>query len=560
MAGNVAPCVPGHRDRSHLAQRSRIGSSFAFAIIARKVNVDAQASRPQPARVRAVAGVLLGVATTLGMTTGVPAQTDRAAVHETVTDRGLRIWQFPDDGGERFLLAVLVGTGARDEDPEQTGIAHFLEHVLFASTATRPKAAQDRDLRARNVRWNGTTTHEHTIYYLETRPSDWRFAVEWLADHLLHPAFAAGDIDAERQIVFEEIDLRNPHAGAVTYESVLYPKHALGRSVGGDHQKLDRIGDDELRRFYALHYRPANMAIGFAGRVSRAECVAAITQLWSASAAVASAMSVDPVAPLTGAHVFGNPHDTADASGWLRAGFHVPVRDVRDLALLRVIASHLQQGFFEQIRERRQLAYAPQVDVRHYREVTRLSFHARVSDRGNLGTVLAVVDDLVSQLGSASEEELRQAKAAPHGLLVTNSLADLEDAMHVAWLMRTLQASPAQWAPVIDQVTVADVVQLAKKWLHHDHRFVLSNVALDTGMRAMLALALLLLVAIVVDGVTGFTYTRRVGAACLRLRPARRPAPRRQTAAPRAPMRGMSGDELAQRIQQYLDEEDRTGR
>lgn len=502
----------------------------------------------------AVAGFAIACSCAVGV-----ARQRADAFAEVVTEGGSRIWSFPDDGGDRFVLLILVGSGSRSEERERAGIAHFLEHVLFASTALGSKRELDSAADEHGATFNGFTDQECTAFYIASSSADWRFAVDWLTQHVTRPAFAPADIEAERRIVCEELDLRNPHAGAATFESLLYPGHALGRGIGGDKGSVGEISAAALQRFYAEHYRAANIAVGFAGRVPREECTEAIR------AAIASLPhgEVDsptpPVEPRAGTLIYGDGDD-ADRSGTVTLGYHLPAAGARELAQQLAIGLYLDGRFNDEVREARQLSYAPSVGLHHYSDTHRLQFVAHVSDEGNLPAIVGVCDALIAELARPDAARLARARETLRSVLHTDSAGDLARAMKLAWLLRRRGESPDALLAALEHVDANSVADYAAANLTPKQRFVVSNsMLLGRGLSPWLIAAIVVVVFAAIDGFRGFAVTRSLRerwASFVRRRSVRRkPKRRKQPAGPK--LEPIDAAELERNFQRYFEDQDR---
>ena len=464
-------------------------------------------------------------------------------IEETVTDNGLRIWSFPDDGGERFLIRVLVGSGSREEERARTGIAHLLEHVLLGSTREWSRAASSEVLDRIGASFNGTTTHDSTAFYVSTSPESWREAVGWLAAHLVDPAFAEHDLEAERRIVYEEIRSREPHAGAVTSETLLYPGHALGRSVGGDADQVRSASAEDLRRFYERHYRTENMAIGFAGRVPHEAVRDEIARAFEGLLAGPAQKSRETLRPWTGSKVIA----TEGTQGFVELGYHLPAGSVAELGLQRMLTLYLADRVFEVIREERQLSYAPEFSLRRYADAARLWLSVEVSNKSRLAEVVEVADQLVDELGEPNSTLFRSAQSRAAGVFEVNDPGELGDAMEVCWLAARAGDAPRELVRRIQRATPEDLSRYAAAHLREEQRFLFSNASLHRGLWSMLVTGLLVTF-LIVDGLRGFAWLRSTADSL-----------RRRFRRPLRPVRRASGggDDLEMSFQRYFEERDR---
>ncbi|MEM9379849.1 MAG: pitrilysin family protein [Planctomycetota bacterium] len=500
--------------------------------------------------------MLAGI-TVAALAVGSAAPPPQALVRETVTDEGLRIWSFPDDGGDRFLLMVLVGSGSRHEDPPGTGVAHLLEHVLLESTELRSDRELNRALEQRGGTFNGYTTQEVTTYHVECRPDDWEFAVEWLAEHLVTPGFDPDDFASERSIVYEEVRAREPHAGSSTLGEHLYPEHPLGASVGGDKAGIRRLQVADLRTFFAAHYRAPNMAVGFAGRVDADTVTESIRRAFAGLPAGGEVASIDPVEPRTGRKLVGSA-DRLDRPGWIYAGYHLPAGGARETAMQMLIARYLATRVFEEVREARQLSYGPGARLAQYFDTSRLELHVEVSDARKLPTVREVLDGLSAELGDPDAATLDSAARSAVTAFDASSASDLGDAMELAWRMRRAGSSPSDLQRALARFDPDDVARYAETHLVPERSFTVASAPVGGEGAPLFAVLLgVVLLFVVVDGARGFPVIDSI-----RRRGVRLPALSRggETAKPaRRPdvIRPVHVDDLERSIQDYFADEDR---
>lgn len=480
-------------------------------------------------------------------------------VREVVTDAGLRVWSFPDDGGDRFLLMVLVGAGSRHEDPAGTGVAHLLEHVLLSSTELRSKREANRQLDALGGRFNGYTAHEVTTYHIACDPDDWEFAVEWLAEHVVTPGFDPDDVADERGIVYEEVRVREPHASASTIEEHLYPGHPLGEPIGGAQEGIRRLSTDDLRAFYGAHYRAPNMAVGFAGRVDADRVMAAVADAFGGLPTEGGVAPIEAVEPRFGRKLLGSA-DRLDRPGFVIAGYHMPAGATADTAAQMLVARYLSTRLFEEIREARQLSYGPRAHLQLRSDTARLDLNVEVSDSRKLPTVMAVFDDLISELAAPDAETFDSAARSAAGAFDVSTAARLGEAMELGWLMRRVGASPVELQAALAATGPDDVARYAEAHLTRDRSFAVSNAPLGGGRAPVLALLLgIALLFAVLDGARGFPMARRLRSLGSRVPSGkRRPRPSRPGKAPDA-IRPVHVDELERSIQDFFADEDRKG-
>ncbi|HEX8805204.1 MAG TPA: pitrilysin family protein, partial [Acidimicrobiales bacterium] len=165
---------------------------------------------------------------------------------------------------------VWVGVGGRDESAELAGASHFLEHLLFKGTSTRTARQLAEAIDAVGGEMNAFTSREHTAYYTRLPAPRADLGVEILGDVLTDPAFRPHEVEAERQVILEELlmnlDVPEDHVHTLLAEA-LFPGHPLGREVLGTRETVERVTRDEIAAFFTGWYRPRNLVVAAAGHL-----------------------------------------------------------------------------------------------------------------------------------------------------------------------------------------------------------------------------------------------------------------------------------------------------
>jgi predicted Zn-dependent peptidase len=197
-------------------------------------------------------------------------------IGRTQFSSGLRVVTERMPGVRSVALGLWVLAGSRDEAPAISGSSHFLEHLLFKGTKTR--SAQDiaEAFDAVGGDLNAFTAKEYTCYYARVLDRDLPMAVEYLADMVQHSEIRKADLDGERQVILEEINMHEDSPEDVVhdlYTEVVWPEHPLGRPVLGTVATIEAATRERVHRFYRRHYVPGNFVVVAAGNVKHDEVV-----------------------------------------------------------------------------------------------------------------------------------------------------------------------------------------------------------------------------------------------------------------------------------------------
>ncbi len=168
-------------------------------------------------------------------------------------------------------LNLWVEAGSIDEKPDERGMAHLIEHMIFKGTPTRGVGEISRQVEAAGGYLNAFTSYEHTCFYVVLPSSQIQKALEVEFDAYLHSTFDAGELAKEKEVVFEEMRMRRDDPWSWSWEllfHLLYQKNPYHWPVIGDMEILKGVPKERLLRYYKTHYVPSNTVISVVGDVS----------------------------------------------------------------------------------------------------------------------------------------------------------------------------------------------------------------------------------------------------------------------------------------------------
>ncbi|MBU9672055.1 insulinase family protein [Planococcus sp. CP5-4] len=183
---------------------------------------------------------------------------------------GLRIVSEHIPHFRSVAVGVFVNTGSRDERPEENGITHFIEHLLFKGTEKRSAKDIAREFDRIGGDLNAYTSKEYTCYYAKVLDHHAPLAVEVLADMFFNSVMDPVEIDKERLVVKEEISMTEDMADDDVHEQlwrVMYPDNAIGAPILGTNETLDRFSRQQILAFMERHYTPSNTVVSVAGHI-----------------------------------------------------------------------------------------------------------------------------------------------------------------------------------------------------------------------------------------------------------------------------------------------------
>lgn len=365
-----------------------------------------------------------------------PQPTD--SVRRTTLPGGLRVVTEFLPSVHSASVGLWVGVGSRDEGPSVAGAAHFLEHLLFKSTPTRSAVDIAQSVDAVGGELNAFTAREHTCYYAHVLDTDIALAVDLVADVVLRGRCAADDVEVERDVVLEEIAMRDDDPEDTlgdVFLSAMFGEHPVGRPVIGSIESVSDMSRAQLHSFHVRRYTPERMVLAVAGNVDHDHVVRLARKHFGERLAD----DREPVAPRKGAgRVPGTPslhmvgRDTEQTHMFL--GVRTPGRHWKHRWALSVLNGALGGGLssrlFQQIRETRGLAYSVYSTIDTFSDAGALSVYSGCLPE-RFDEVVRVTTDVLEEVArdGITEDECRIAKGSLRGGLVLG-LEDSGSRMH----------------------------------------------------------------------------------------------------------------------------------
>ncbi len=377
--------------------------------------------------VAAAAAVAAGVAAVAADPLVVPSPPGEDGIERTDLPSGVRVVTERMPEARSVSVGLWFAVGSRDESEEIAGASHFLEHLLFKGTEQRSARGIAMAVDALGGELNAYTTRELTAYHTRLPVPDLRFGLDLLADVVSEPAFRDHEIDAERDVIVEEIleseDTPDDQVFTALYEG-LFPNHPLGRETLGTRDTVEAMDRDDIVGFHDTWYRPANLVVAAAGDLHHGEVIDAVVDLLADGPLGVAPTRTAPPADLVPLQVLHRPTEQAHvAMGW-RA---LPVGDPDRYALTlanHVLGGGLSSRLFQEVREERGLAYTVFSSPSSYADAGSLIVYAGTAPERLeelLRVTQGVLDDMAA--GGITAEE----HAVALGFVQGSMLLGLED-------------------------------------------------------------------------------------------------------------------------------------
>ena len=204
----------------------------------------------------------------LFLTVAMPVFAGDYTVHKL--DNGQTVIVQEEHSNPIVTIDTWVKTGSIDEDDNNSGVSHFLEHLFFKGTKAHPAGEFDKLLESKGAVINAATSKDYTHYYILLPSKFFDMALELHADMLLNPQIPRKELEKERKVVLEEIAKNENEPDRQLYEnlnSLMYTSHPYKRKVIGNSKVIETIRREEILDYYNTHYAPSNMVTVIVGDV-----------------------------------------------------------------------------------------------------------------------------------------------------------------------------------------------------------------------------------------------------------------------------------------------------
>ncbi len=368
---------------------------------------------------------------------------------------------------ESVALGIWIKAGARDENPEENGVAHFLEHMAFKGTKRR--SAQDiaEEIESAGGEINAATGMETTTYYARTLKADWPLALDILADIFTESTLDADELDRERDVILQEIAASKDQPDDLVFDlaqAASYGDHPLGRSILGTSELVQNMTREQMVSWRDRNYWASRIVICATGNVNHADFAKAAEKHFGHIPQGHAPQRQPPTFAGT-AQTEQKPLDQTH----LVLSFPAPnYRDTR-VYQLQVLASILGGGMssrlFQEVREKRGLCYSVFAFGTTYEDTGQLGVYAATSPDHTPDLLEVTAKVMLSMVDEITEKEIDRAKAQLKTSIVMNLESASSRADQIARQFLAFGEVPEMEALIkkIDAVTVDQVRDLAKE-------------------------------------------------------------------------------------------------
>jgi predicted Zn-dependent peptidase len=356
---------------------------------------------------------------------------------KTVFDNGLRLIASEMPHARSVSIVFFMGVGSCYENNSEGGMSHFIEHLCFKGTKKRKNAKEISEvIEGVGGLLNGGTDKELTVFWCKVASKHFDMALDLLVDMIQNSIFDAKEMDKERQVIIEEINMSMDSPSQrvdLLIDELLWPDLPLGRDIAGSRESVSAISHTQLLDYYSRHYLPNNTVISIAGGIDHSYVQDVLNQKlrdWKPGIASERFTSVLGEAK-PGVKIETRKTEQVHLCIGV-PGLSLSHMDRYSIDLLNVVLGEgMCSRLFMELRENRGLTYDIHSSSDHYIDSGAVVVSAGVDNQRMDSALGAILDQLAIIRQGITEAELQRAKELVKGRL----LLALEDSRNVAnWL------------------------------------------------------------------------------------------------------------------------------
>jgi predicted Zn-dependent peptidase len=367
-------------------------------------------------------------------------------------------------------VGIWLTRGSRHEPAEHAGIAHFVEHMLFKGTPTRNAEEIAQQVDSIGGQIDAFTSKEYAGYYLKVLDEHLPLAVEILSDLICNPLFDAEDIEREKKVILEEIKMVEDTPDDLVHELFaegFWNNHPLGRPILGTPASVSALDQKTLRQYFAETYVASNFVVVAVGNLDHDR----VRELLEAALVNAphSGPAADESAPVVAPVILVRKKELEQSHivfGTEALPQHHPER-YAGYALNTTLGGSMSSRLFQNVREKRGLAYSVFSGLSAYQDAGALSIYAGCAN----DAVAELIDVVVAEIrqmkaGGLAPVELRRAKDHLKGSLMLGLESTSSRMSHLARqeMYRDKTFGLDEMLAAIEAVTEEHVLSLADRF------------------------------------------------------------------------------------------------
>jgi predicted Zn-dependent peptidase len=396
-------------------------------------------------------------------------------VQKEVFPNGLVVITEPMEHVHSVSVGIWLCSGSRREPAELNGISHFIEHMVFKGTNRRSAEDIAREVDSVGGMLDAFTSKEMVCFNTKVLDEHLSKVFDVIADMVLDPKFAQDEIEREKSVILEEIRMTQDNPEDLVHElftqNFWYP-HPLGKPILGTPETVGAFSRDTLRSWFKERYSPNNMVITAAGHLSHAHLLDLVAERF-ADRPAGNPWTPESV-PVAAPHITVRTKHELEQVHLCLGVSSLPMTDRRRFGvsvLNNILGGGMSSRLFQNIRERKGLAYSIFSELNSYRDAGVLSVYAGTSLE-TLGQLVRCVLDEFRRMKDEPppEEELRRAKDHLKGatLLALEGSGQRMNSLARYHIYFDRHYTAQELIAMLEEVTSADVQRLAQEFFQSD--------------------------------------------------------------------------------------------
>ena len=407
-----------------------------------------------------------------------PSTTAAARPTREVLGNGVVLIAQEHRAADVVSLQMWMRVGGRDESPDELGLSHYLEHMLFKGPPTRPPGSIDREIEGFGGGSNAFTSYDFTHFDFVVPVAHVRAALEILADIAVNAAFVPEELEAEKKVVFEEMNLTEDDPEKFLgrrLSEVAYRGHPYGRPILGTREFIQALNRDRLNAYYKKQYVPQNMTLVVVGPLTPAQ-VRPLAQATFGRLTGPPPLprTLPPLPSLAGGRRDDVPRPEQQAYlglAWYAAATKLASEDIPAVDLLSYILGDGPSSRLNQtVREQKRLVHAIEAAYITREQSGTVSITARLEPK-NLDAAEAAIMEVVRKVRAEGVTEAERQRA-----IVTAESSYAFDIETAEGLAKSYGQAETTWTldnelaylARLREITAAQIQAAAKKYLGDD--------------------------------------------------------------------------------------------
>jgi predicted Zn-dependent peptidase len=387
-------------------------------------------------------------------------------VTREVFPSGLRLVTERIEHVRSATVGVWLTRGSRHETESQSGIAHFIEHMLFKGTHTRSAEDIAQAIDSVGGHLDAFTAKEYASYYIKVLDEHLPFAWDILSDIVRNPAFRPEDIEREKKVILEEIKMVEDTPDDLVHElftQSLWEGHPLGRPILGVPATVSALDEVTLSDYFTSTYTAPNFVIAAVGNIEHARVRDLVLERFGSLPGTPPATS--DAAPAVMPQVLIRTKELEQSHICVGASSYAQSHEDRYVSYLlnTVLGGSMSSRLFQNVREKRGLAYSVFSGLSAYRDAGAVTIYAGCANDAVPEVVSLIVDEVRGIKKALPADELRRAKDHLKGSLMLSLESTSSRMSNLARqeIYFDRQFTLDETLEAIERVSIDDVVRVA---------------------------------------------------------------------------------------------------